>query len=128
MGFVQRRLVKIVMRVVARPKLTLLIAGIVLGACVALAAGRLRISTDQNKLFSSKVKFFRDWLEFCHKFPENEGIYVIIEARPGKKEPAIGRWTAVAEAITTRLRGMKEHVLSAECRVPLDQLGGQGIL
>ncbi len=46
--------------------------------CVVYAKSRLDISTDQNDLFSHKVGFFRNYLDFIDKFPENEAIYVIV--------------------------------------------------
>ena len=79
MGFFQRRLRHGVLHVVARPKLTLLIAAALLAGCVGLATLRLGISSDENKLFSEKVKFFRDFLEYDRKFPENNGLYVVVE-------------------------------------------------
>src|SRR5205809_1021162 len=119
MGFVQRRLLKLVLGVVARPKLTLLIAGIALVISVGLALARLGISTDQNKLFSERNPHFRDWLEFCRKFPENEASFVIIEPKDAQPPP-VARWTALADRITQRMRDMPMHVVSADCRVPLD--------
>ena len=56
------------------PLRSLIVAGVVLAGCVTLAMTRLDISSDQNKLFSTKVKFFRDYLEFDEKFPENEAV------------------------------------------------------
>src|SRR5438477_11464058 len=106
MAFVQRRLLELILTVVARPKLTVVIAGIVLAASVMLAVGRLGISTDQNKLFSPKNKHFRDWLEFCAKFPENEAIYVIVEPRIGQPQPPVERWTRLGDRITARMLTM----------------------
>ena len=59
MGFVQRRLVKLVMRVVSFPKLTLAICGVLLVAAVGLAWFGLSLSTDQDELLTPKLKFFR---------------------------------------------------------------------
>src|SRR6266536_1132831 len=111
MGFVQRRILKLVLAVVRRPKLTLAISGVILAACVGLAVARLRISTDQNKLFSEKVPFFRDFLHFIHAFPENEALYVLVEAKHPRQIPPVKRWTDFADAITERLSAEKQHVL-----------------
>ena len=124
--FTRRIILKGVLAVVSWPKLTIAVCLLVLGGCIALAAGRLRISTDQNELFSPDAPFFRDYLTFIQKFPENEAIYVVIEAKAGT--PPVTRWTGAAEAVTQRLRGMPQHVVSVDARVPLDELGAQGIL
>src|SRR5579863_5738056 len=55
MGIVQRRLVKGVLWIVARPKLTLAAAAAVLAVAAIYAHQRLTVSTDQNDLFSPKV-------------------------------------------------------------------------
>ena len=78
MGFFQRRLLIAVLAIVHRPRLTLIVALAALIGCVVYARVRLDISTDQNDLFSHKVGFFRDYLDFIDKFPENEAIYVIV--------------------------------------------------
>jgi hopanoid biosynthesis associated RND transporter like protein HpnN len=115
------------MAVVAHPRLTLACAGVVLAACIALALTRLGISTDQNKLFSSDVAFFRDYLSFIQKFPENEAIYIVIEAS-AQQQPAVQRWVSLADAIAASLRNLPQYVKSVDCRVPVDELGRQGIL
>ena len=81
MGPIQRRLVKATLTVVSYPKLTLLISGIFLAIALTLALTRLNISTDQNNLFSPDVPFFHDYLSFIKQFPENEAIYVFVEAK-----------------------------------------------
>ena len=100
---------------------------ITVAACVGATLCWLTISTDQNKLFSSKPWFFHDYLEFIHRFPENEAVYIVIEPEHPDDHPPILRWTAAADHITERLRGLKE-VVDAYCRVPLDELGRQAIL
>jgi len=118
-----------VLRVVNHPRLTLLVSAVLLANCVALAMWQLDVSTDQNKLFSPKVKFFRDYLEFNEKFPENEAIYILVEpADPNAPPPSVPRWTAAADAIAARLRQLDAYVKSVDQRVPLDKLGTQGIL
>src|SRR5688572_1292277 len=129
MGRIQRQLVRAILGVIQRPRLTLAIAGVALLACATLAYLRLDISTDQNKLFSPKVKFFADYLEFDQKFPENEAPYVVSERTDRGEMPSIQRWTAAADAIADRLRALgPEHVSSVDHRIPLDRLGDQGLL
>ncbi|MCY2952228.1 MAG: MMPL family transporter [Planctomycetota bacterium] len=128
MGFIHRQIQKTVLAVVTHPKLTLGTAGIVLVGCVSIALNGLTLSTDQNKLFSSQVPFFRNYLEFIAKFPENEAMYVIVERARPRVFPPVVRWTALADRIAGRLRAMPKYVKSVETGIPLDQLGAQGIL
>ncbi len=128
MGFLQRRIRHGVMHVVAHPKITLLIAGIVLVGSLGLAKSRLGISSDENKLFSAKVKFFRDFLDFEEKFPENDALYVVVEPKDPTHIPPVPRWTNLADQLTIKLRGLSEAVVSVDSRVPADQMGTQGIL
>src|ERR1700683_3387299 len=97
MGFFQRRILKSVLAVATHPRLTFAIVIAVLAAASALAITRLTISTDQNKLFSAKVSFFRDYLWYIHEFPENEAVYIVIEPRDPTAKPPLARWTAVAD-------------------------------
>jgi hypothetical protein len=127
MGFVQRRILKSVLAVAKHPRLTLGIVSVILVAASALAIDRLTISTDQNKLFSAKVSFFRDYLWYIREFPENEAVYIVIEPRDPAAKPPLARWTAVADHVTERLRRLPQYVADAYCRVPLDELGRQGI-
>jgi uncharacterized protein len=128
MGFVQRRLVIGVLGVVARPKLTLALAAAVLIVCAASAYKWLTVSSDQNKLFSPKVKFFADWLDFDRKFPENQATYVVIEPASLTLKPTVRQWVDVADAITARLRAMPEHVARVVERVPPNDPNAPGIL
>jgi hopanoid biosynthesis associated RND transporter like protein HpnN len=117
-----------VLHVVSHPRRTLLIAAIILAATCGLAAWKLNISTDQNKLFDPNVRFFRDYLSFTQTFPENEALYVIVEPIDANHPPAISRWTNLADAITDRLRAMPKYVTLVDQKVPLDKLGPQGLL
>jgi predicted RND superfamily exporter protein len=129
MGRVQRRIVRGVLVVVEHPKATLAIAAALLLACAGWAYLRLDISTDTNKLFSPKVQFFADWLDYFHKFPENEAIYVVIQPRdPAAPAPPLRRWTSAADAIVERMKHMPEHVESVHARVPIEKHGDQGLL
>src|SRR4051812_39855041 len=117
-----------VLSVIGRPRLTLIVAGVVLALCAGLAAQKLDISTDQNKLFDPNVKFFQDFLRFNQKFPENEAIYVVIEARAPGRQPPVQRWTDFADALTQRLKQMPQYVKSVDAKVPVEELGSQGLL
>jgi uncharacterized protein len=127
MGVVQRRILKSVLAVVNHPRITLGIVFVTVSICVGAAIGWLTISSDQNKLFSSKPWFFHDYLEYASKFPENEALYIVIEPSDPSAHLPMERWTAVADRVTDRLRAMSE-VISVSCRIPLEQLGRQAIL
>lgn len=127
MGLVQRRLMMAVLTFVRYPKLTLGVAGVVLAGCIALAVMGLSISTDQNKLFSPKVRFFADYLQFVEKFPENEAIYILIEPADAGDSPPVKRWTGLADAIGAKLRTL-DVVDSVEVRVRPQDLGAQSLL
>ena len=130
MGFVQRRLVKGVLWVVAHPRLTLGAAAVVLLVSIASAMRWLTVSTDQNNLFSPHVKFFADYLDFDRKFPENQAIYVLIEPRDPGPAP-VPRWVAAADAIAARLNQMVPRYIQkggVDYKIRLDAPGAPGIL
>jgi predicted RND superfamily exporter protein len=124
----ERRLLTGVLFVARHPRLTLAVVTLTLAAAVLVSVSLLTISTDQNQLFSPKVWFFASYLDFIHKFPENEAVYIVIEPRTEFGRPTLDRWEAVADAVTNRLNSMPDTVRLAVCRVPLDQLGRQAIL
>jgi len=128
MGRIQRRLLKSVLLIVAHPRLTLVVCGALLAASVLLALFKLEVNTDQDRLFSPRVGFFQTYLEFEHKFPENEALYVLIEPKDKSKPPAIERWTQLADRLSQRLRGLTQVVERVEDGVPIDQLGNQALL
>lgn len=121
-------MLRFVLAVVWRPRVTLALTLLITAACILLAVTRLRISADQNKLFSKEVPFFRDFLQFNKEFPENEALYVIIEAKDKSFVPPTARWTAAADAIVTRLSTMRGEVVSATARIDPEALGAQGLL
>ncbi len=123
-----RRMLLFVLAVVRHPVWTLVICGVVLVASVVLAAAQLNISSDQNKLFSPKAPFFRDYLSFVEKFPENEAIYLIVEPKDRGTPTPVRAWTEVADALVDRLKRMSDVVRSVDGRVPIDKLGDQGLL
>jgi predicted RND superfamily exporter protein len=127
MQFLQRRILKAVLSVTAHPRVTLFIVAATLFASIALAAARLTISSDQNKLFSGNVPFFRNYLAFTRQFPENEAVYIVVENKSGTR-PDVKDWTTVADAITHRLANLPEAVVAVDSHVPIEQLGRQGIL
>ena len=133
--------IRVVLLSVARPWTTLGVAGLLCGVGALLGIYRLPTSTDQNKLFSPDVPFFRDYLDFVKQFPENDSAYVLIEPadrggtadRGGSNSrtdpmPPTARWAALADAIAERLRAMPTHVRAVHARVPSAALGDQGLL
>jgi len=128
MHHIRRPILRFVLRVITRPWWTLGVTLSVTAICVGLAVWRLSISTDQSKLFSRDVPFFRDFVAFGKEFPENEGLYVVVQARDVQSPPGAGRWAAVAEAVAARVRGLTGEVRAVSARVSPEELGRQGIL
>src|SRR5580693_7713678 len=88
-----------VLHVVEHPKRILTVSAIVLIACTLLAVLKLNISTNQDDLFSRDVPFFKNYINFTNDFPENQAIYVFVEAKDPNAPPPLDRWTAVADSI-----------------------------
>jgi hypothetical protein len=86
------------------------------------------MSTDQDKLFSSNVPFFRNYIEFTQDFPENQASYVIVQAKDPAHPPSTAHWVEIADAITERLRTEKKYVKTVDSHVPINELGSQGLL
>ena len=123
-----RKILKHSLRLIRYPR-TVLIIGIVLAGVSALFAARyLRVSTDENKLFSPKVPFFHKYLSFIHEFPENEAAFIVVQPKAPAHQPTTAQWIALANAITGRLRALHNSVASVDDRVPLKQLGSQSLL
>ena len=121
-------ILRFVLWIVSHPRATLAVTLLIAAASVALAIARLRISTDQNKLFSTDVPFFRAFVEFDRKFPASEAVYVVVQAKGDERTIPVERWTSAADAVARKLAGLSEHVRSVDARIPLDQLGAQGLL
>ena len=68
-GFDQPRKVKVVIREVTFPKVTIAVCAILLLAAVTFSWFHLTLSTDQNELLTPKLKFFRDYADFATLFP-----------------------------------------------------------
>ena len=114
--------------VVRYPKLVLVGALAALLACIIFANLKLGLSTNQDELFSSKVAFFKDYINFTQNFPENQASYVLIEPADPAHPPAVDRWVAFAESMTDGLRKDTANVKAVDSHVPLEELGTQGIL
>src|SRR5688500_10719945 len=103
-----RLILTFVLFIVRHPRATLAITVALALASATLAYFRLTISTDQNKLFSTRVGFFRDYVAFDKNFPENEATYVVVRARGDERDIPVARWTALADAIAARLTAMPD--------------------
>src|SRR5437868_4737964 len=106
MRLIHRPLLVFVLHVVKHPVRVAIVSIVTVTLCAALAAWKLNISSDQNKLFDPNVKFFRDFLSFTQRFPENEATYILVEAVDRSHPPAVARWTSIADAIAARLKTM----------------------
>ncbi len=123
-----RRLLIAILWVVTHPKTTLAIALIALLASGIYSLANLGISTNQDDLFSSKVGFFKDYIEFTRNFPENQASYVLIDAVSPASEPVTRDWIAVADAVTDALKKDTDDVTAVDSHIPVKALGPQGIL
>lgn len=124
----ERLILLAVLSIVQHPIRALVIAGILLAVCGSLALAKLNISSDEDKLFSEHVKFFHDYLEFDRKFPENEAVYVIVEAKDPQSHPTLAQWTGIADSIARKMRAIPQYVESVDAHIPLDKLGNQAVL
>ncbi len=123
-----RKILKHTLRLIRYPRTILVIGLLAAVASTFFAVANHRVSTNENKLFSPHVPFFRQYLTFIHEFPENEAAYVVIQARDPAHPPSSGRWIALARAITIRLRLLTADVVSVDSHVPLHRLGTQSLL
>jgi predicted RND superfamily exporter protein len=127
MDFLQRRILIAVLAIVTHPWITLGIVALSVAACAGAALTWLTISSSQNELFSSKPWFFHDYLQYINRFKENEALYIVIEPK-GSATPTVADWAAVADHVTDRLRALKDDVVDAYSRIPVRELGDQGLL
>ena len=128
MSFFQRWIIRRVLGVVGHPRIVLSLVAITLVICTSLAMFRLSISTQQDELFSSKPVFFHDYLEFVKRFPENDAVYVVLEPKDAAATPPADQWAKAADSITAKIKALTDVVQDAYCKVPLQQLGRQGLL
>ncbi len=128
MGPIHRTILNNTLRLTRYSWIVLAIALVLAGGSVYLACTRLRISTDQNKLFSPRVPFFHQYLQFIKNFPENEAAYVVIQARHPTHPPPTGQWIKAADAVTAALKKLPRYVQSVDSHVPLPMLGDQSLL
>jgi predicted RND superfamily exporter protein len=128
MGFVQRRLVQGVVAVVTWPKVTVAICAILLVTCVVYAKFRLTLSTDQNALLTPTLPFFKEFLQFDSKFPENEAFVVLVEPVDYKKFPPAKRWIELATQVQQKLMGLKGVVKRVDSHTDPVAMGDQAMV
>jgi predicted RND superfamily exporter protein len=132
MGFIQRRLVRGVLWVVAWPKVTLGICALVLVASVIGAWWGLSLSTDENALLTPDLPFFKDYLRFDAKFPENEAFVVVVWPKDYSQRPLATRWIGLSEEIRRKLTDpaaeVHKDVDRVDTHAPLKELGEQALL
>ena len=128
MGPIHRTILNNTLRLTRYSWIVLAIVLVLAGGSVYLACTRLRISTEQNKLFSPRVPFFHQYLQFIKNFPENEAAYVVIQARHPTHPPPTGQWIKAADAVTAALKKLPRYVQSVDSHVPLPMLGDQSLL
>lgn len=127
MHLIQRKMLAFVLMVIRHPRWVLGLGMAAAAISIILAVLFLRISTDQNKLFSPQVPFFHRYLQYIHEFPENEAAYVVIQPRHPDHPPPPARWIAAARAISARLTKLTAYVRSVDSHIPVRQLGRRAI-
>src|SRR5689334_25114211 len=125
MGPIQRQLVRGVISVVTFPRTTLAICAVLLVASVCYAWFGLSLSTDQNALLTPDLPFFKDYLEYDARFPENEAFVVLVEPISYEHLPVAKRWMGLADDIQSRLMELKGVVKRVDTHVPIEELGDQ---
>src|SRR3954463_6842964 len=116
MRALHRPLLIFVLHVVKHPRRVLTISLIIVALCAGLAKWKLSIATEQNKLFDQNIPFFKEWISFTNRFPENEATYILIESKDPNQTPPLQRWTSLADAIADRLKQLPGQVKSVDVR------------
>ncbi len=127
MHLIQRKMLTFVLLVIRHPRWVVAFGSALTVLGALLAVFFLPISTDQNKLFSSRVPFFHRYLQYVHDFPENEAAYVVITPRHNHAPPPARQWIAAANAVTHQLRQLKAYVQAVDSHVPMKKLGTRAI-
>ncbi|MEM1061274.1 MAG: MMPL family transporter, partial [Planctomycetota bacterium] len=84
--------------VVAAPKITLLLALLVTGSCVAVTACYMRFKTERADLISPAADFHERWIEFTRSFGDADDLVLVVSA----DEPRVVKRTL--QQIGDRLR------------------------
>ncbi len=101
--------------------------GLVLALLSALYAFLfLRLNTDQNRLVSSRVPFFKTYLEHVRNFGDQEYLFIVIRSRntPEGKERAI----AFAEKMAQRLRKHPHLIQAIYYRISAADFGDKALM
>ncbi len=132
MGFIQLWLVKGVLWVVRHPWVTVGVCALMLVGAVVYAWMGLSLSTDENALLTPDLPFFKDYLRFDAKFPENEAFVAVAWPKDYAHPPLAKRWIGLADEIQAKLTDPKDPVHLGVGRVdthaPVEGLGDQGLL
>ncbi len=100
-----------------RPWTILLIAALVTLAAGWLAATRLTVSSDQDRLVSDKLLFQQIYLDFIKNFKDQEFLYVVIDGREPRKAEAF------ADDLAARLARSPGLIRQVTYRIGPEQLG-----
>jgi hopanoid biosynthesis associated RND transporter like protein HpnN len=101
--------------------------GLVLAVLSALYAFLfLRLNSDQNRLVSPKLPYFKTYLEHVQNFGDQEYLFVVIRSRntPEGKERAI----AFAERMAQRLRKHPDLIQAIYYRISAADFGDQALM
>jgi hopanoid biosynthesis associated RND transporter like protein HpnN len=116
-------LLQSVARVVCkRPREILLIAALVTLVSGWLAATRLTVSSDQDRLVSDTLIFQQIYLDFIKNFKDQEFLYIVIDGREPKKAEAF------ADDLAARLARSPDLIRQVTYRIGPEQLGQEMLL
>jgi uncharacterized protein len=104
------------------PRTILVIAALLTVVSTYLAATRLTLSSDQDKLVSEKLVFQQIYLDFIKNFKDQEFLYVVIDGR----KPELAK--AFADDLAKRLAKSPDLIKQVTYRIGPDQLGNNLLL
>jgi hopanoid biosynthesis associated RND transporter like protein HpnN len=105
-----------------RPRTILIIAALLTLVSGWLAATRLTLSSDQDKLVSDKLVFQQIYLDFIKNFKDQEFLYVVIDGRDAEKAKAF------ADDVAGRLAQQPDLIRQVTYRIGPNQLGNNLLL
>lgn len=105
-----------------RPRAILFIALLLTLVSGWLAATRLTVSSDQDRLVSDTLVFQQIYLDFIKNFKDQEFLYVVIDGREPKKAEAF------ADDVAARLAKSPDLIRQVTYRIGPEQLGRDMLL
>ncbi|QDT38488.1 MMPL family transporter [Stratiformator vulcanicus] len=105
----------------AAPKVSLLLALLVTGACVALTCCYLQFKTERSDLIDPTAPFHQRWLKFTESFGDNNDLVAVVQA----DDPRLVRDTL--EELGARIRRDETHFTNVLYKVEPGALRQKGL-